>query len=218
MADDITAGEAARFALTTADGVDLRAELATPTGPVRATAVVCHPHPLHGGNMYANVVEALFRALPGAGVATLRFNFRGTSGSDGRHDNGRAERLDVEAAVTRLAADHGDVPLVLAGYSFGADIALAVDHEAVAAWLAVAPPLRIVPRDEQVALDDGRRGGHLVVAAHDQFRPPGEVDEIIEPLPRWTAETVQGADHFFAIGLGQVADAAVRLVDDLTTD
>ncbi len=217
MADDMTSGEVARFALTAADGVDLRAELATPTGPVRATAVVCHPHPLHGGNMYANVVETLFRRLPAAGVAALRFNFRGTSGSDGRHDNGRAERLDVAAAVSRLAAEHVGVPLLLAGYSFGADVALAVDDEAVSAWFGVAPPLRIVARHELIALDDDTRPGHLVVAAHDQFRPPPEVDEIIEPLPRWTAETVAGADHFFAIGLGQVADAAIGVIDRLTT-
>lgn len=216
MTQPTHAGRIARFALTTADGVDLRAELALPTEPVRATAVVCHPHPLHGGNMYGNVVETLFRALPNAGVATVRFNFRGTSGSDGRHDNGRAERFDVEAAVAHLATDHADLPLLLAGYSFGADVALAVDHTAVSAWLGVAPPLRIVSRAEQVALDDETRPGHLVVPAHDQFRPPSEVDEVIEPLPRWTAETVQGADHFFAIGLPQIAAAAVRLIDDLS--
>ncbi|MEL7208529.1 MAG: alpha/beta hydrolase, partial [Actinomycetota bacterium] len=127
MSDDMAAPRTERLPLTTGDGLDLRAELAAPADP-RAVAVVCHPHPLHGGNMYANVVETLFQALPATGVATLRFNFRGTNGSEGRHDQGRGEQLDVVAGIETVSERHPGLPLLLAGYSFGADLALAVDH------------------------------------------------------------------------------------------
>ncbi|MDH3682045.1 MAG: hypothetical protein OEV40_19075, partial [Acidimicrobiia bacterium] len=101
--DAAAAGQATtnRFEIETTDGVSLEAEAAAPgDGPPPSGAVVaCHPHPLYGGSMHANVVDALFRTLPGLGAAVLRFNFRGAGSSGGIHDEGRAERLDVEAAV-----------------------------------------------------------------------------------------------------------------------
>src|SRR5262245_3008926 len=67
--------------LTAGDGVTLEAERAPAEGPSRATAVLCHPHPQHGGTMRSLVISALFKALPPAGVTCLRFNFRGVEGS-----------------------------------------------------------------------------------------------------------------------------------------
>ena len=201
-----------RLAIATTDGVDLRAEAAEPT-TVSAAAVVCHPHPLHGGSMYANVVEALFRALPEHEVAVLRFNFRGTSGSTGRHDHGRAERLDVAAALDLAAHRWPGVPLLLAGYSFGADVSLAVEHPAVTARLAVAPILRVVERDELAGLDGGPPLW-VVAAAHDQFHPYDELRAALDGADggrgRIRVARVEGADHFFAVGLDQVVASGLE--------
>src|SRR5487761_1254167 len=69
--------------------------------PARA-AVVCHPHPLYGGSMYNNVVDAVLEGLWEQGFATLRFNFRGVGASEGDHDNGRGETDDAIAAMRFL--------------------------------------------------------------------------------------------------------------------
>ncbi|MCP4222255.1 MAG: alpha/beta hydrolase, partial [Actinomycetia bacterium] len=180
-----------QLTLITSDGVELRAELAAPN-PIRAAMVVCHPHPLYGGSMEANVVEALFRSLPGNEIGILRFNFRGGGGSGGSHDNGTGEQLDVRAATEAALVRWPDVPLTLAGYSFGADVALAVDHDQVQGWFGVAPPLRILAGSDLVALAD-ERPKHLVAAAHDQFRSPAELAELVADAPNTTVTTVNGA-------------------------
>ena len=90
-------------------------------GPHRA-AVVCHPHPLYGGSMYNNVVDAVLEAMHARGFATLRFNFRGVGQSEGEFDNGNGEADDTVAAIRFLIAQKGVRAdgAVLAGYSFGA--------------------------------------------------------------------------------------------------
>ena len=92
----------------------------------RATVVLCHPHPQYGGTMRSIVISALFEALPGQGIACLRFNFRGVEGSEGALRRGprRAARRRRRARRgSRPPAPTG--PLVLVGWSFGADMALA---------------------------------------------------------------------------------------------
>lgn len=94
--------------LTTDDGVELEAECHVPDGnaadEVKATVVIAHPHPLHGGDMYSPVTSALFGSLPALGVAGVRFNFRGVGRSGGSHNGGDAERLDVRAAIEQAIA------------------------------------------------------------------------------------------------------------------
>jgi alpha/beta superfamily hydrolase len=90
----------------------------------RGGAVICHPHPLYGGSMYNNVVEALEEGFLQSAFTTLRFNFRGVGGSEGAYDDGNGEVQDAIAACGYMR--HilgGDASLVLAGYSFGAWIA-----------------------------------------------------------------------------------------------
>lgn len=213
-------GPVTRLAVRTRDGLDLRAEICEPAGgpegtdPVRAGVVVCHPHPLHGGSMYNNVVDALFEGLPAHGAAVLRFNFRGTSGSEGRHDHGGAERLDVLAAVGELAERHPGRPILLAGYSFGADVSLAVDHPAIRGWLAVAPVIRVVERSEMVALDD-ERPAWLASAEHDQFRPPEQLAPLVADARNVHLSTVPQADHFFLVGLRHVVATAAEAIDTI---
>ena len=90
-------------------------------GTGKGAAVICHPHPLYGGSMWNNVVDAMEEGFFQAGFATLRFNFRGVGGSTGRHDGGAGEMRDAAAACLFLKEQTGgDGRFVLAGYSFGA--------------------------------------------------------------------------------------------------
>ena len=127
---------------TTADGCTLVGDLTIPSGVVHAAAVVCHPHPLYGGDRRNSVVDALFRALPEAGMAAVRFDFRGVGQSTGVHGEGAAEAADVAAAIDLLSGRCGTaVPMYLTGYSFGAAVALGVLDARVAGWVGVAAPL-----------------------------------------------------------------------------
>ena len=180
--------------LQTADGLTLEAELSVPDEPW-AAAVLLHPHPQHGGNMRSIVPGTLFTALPAAGVAALRFNFRGVEGSDGSYGGGVGERADVVAAVDVLAPITEGLPLALAGWSFGADTALAVGDERVGGWFAVAAPLRVVTIEDMVAAHDPRPK-LLVVPEHDQFRPPDSAVETVTDWANTRVEVVPGADHF----------------------
>ena len=84
--------------------------------------VICHPHPLMGGSMYNNVVQAVQEVFAAYGHATLRFNFRGVGGSTGSYDEGRGEQQDIVSACEFLKS-RGIEQVVLAAYSFGAWVA-----------------------------------------------------------------------------------------------
>src|SRR5262245_3414808 len=75
----------------------------------RAAALVCHPHPQHGGTMYNKVAYRAGRALSAAGLTVLRFNFRGVGASEGAWDDGRGEREDAAAMIEWLARDHDEI-------------------------------------------------------------------------------------------------------------
>ena len=91
---------------------------------VTGCAVVCHPHPLHGGAMTNKVAHTLARSFVGVGFAALRFNFRGVGKSEGAYDDGVGEVDDAEAAVEWLRAELPGLPLWLSGFSFGAAMAV----------------------------------------------------------------------------------------------
>jgi alpha/beta superfamily hydrolase len=201
--------------ITTSDGLALEAELATPDTAPRASMVLCHPHPQHGGTMRSIVIGALFESLPRVGVTCLRFNFRGVERSEGAYSHGQGERLDAQAAVAVLAAELASapapVPLILAGWSFGGDVTLATVDDAITAWFAVAPPLRIFPDFSSVAHDP--RPKLLALAEHDEFREPSSV---VEEVKGWVAvETavVPGASHFFVGRTDRLVELAVAYVD-----
>lgn len=197
--------------LHTADGLTLEGEQRVPD-TVRAAAVLAHPHPLHGGNMRSIVIGALFTGLPAAGIATLRFNFRGVGASEGTHDEGRGERLDVVAALDALAVivSAREVPLVLAGWSFGADTSLAVDDARHAGWFAVAPPLR---HTDPVAAATDARPKLLAVPQRDQFRSPGSAREVVAPWTNTRIHVVPGADHFLVGRTDRVVELAVEFIE-----
>ncbi len=201
--------------LTASDGCRLEAELARPDdGPVRAGMVLCHPHPLHGGTMRSIVISALFNALPEAGVTCLRFNFRGVEGSLGTHDEGDAERLDALAAITTITPElPPDAPLVLAGWSFGADVALATEDPRLAAWFAIAGPLRYLHAPDVTATDP--RPKLLALAERDEIRPPADVQADVASWTNTIVRVVPGASHFFIGRTDQLVVLARDFVDDL---
>lgn len=175
-------------------------------GPFPAV-VVCHPHPLHGGDMHNNVVTAICQALAHQSIAALKFNFRGVGRSGGTFGEGIAEQEDVRAALTFVAAspDIDSGRIGVAGYSFGARVALAValDDDRVARLALVSPPIA----------DDA--WAQLAAYLKPKFLAVGDADEYV-PLEHFRQKTralteprdcrvVSGTDHFwwgFERGLG----------------
>lgn len=185
--DDVT--------ISTADGESLEAELFLPAAP-RLAVVITHPHPLMGGDMHTPVPGGFFRALGGTDVAGLRFNFRGVGRSTGTHDKGGAERLDVQAAVDHVAQTVPDVPIVLAGWSFGADVSLTIDDDRVDGWFLAAPPLSVVDPSEMAA-SRSTSPKVLAIGSNDQFNDPEKATATISEWQNTAIEIVDGADHFF---------------------
>jgi alpha/beta superfamily hydrolase len=104
---------------------NLEAIVETPaTGELLGVVVVCHPHPQYGGTMHNKVAHTLARSFVRLGYAALRFNFRGTQGSEGEYDDGVGELDDALAALRWMRGEFPDGPIWLAGFSFGAAIAL----------------------------------------------------------------------------------------------
>lgn len=178
--------------LRTADGQTLAADLAEPEGDPRGGVVVCHPHPLYGGDRFHPVVDAIFRRLPNEGWRTVRFDFRAA------HDGGTAERLDVVAA---LDAVDGTGPAYVVGYSFGALVALSTQDPRIAGVVAIAPPLGPdAPAPAVPAL--------VLSPRHDQFCPPERVEPIMRGWPDAAFDVIESADHFL---VGAASGVAARV-------
>jgi alpha/beta superfamily hydrolase len=110
--------------------------------PMHGIGVICHPHPLYGGTLHNKVVDALSRTLNDLGVGTLRFNFRGVESSEGEYAQGIGEADDLRAVLRWAQGQRPGHPLWLAGFSFGAYVALQVAHEfPLTQLITVAPPV-----------------------------------------------------------------------------
>jgi len=172
-------------------------------------AVMCHPHPLYGGSMYNNVVDAALEAMWRLGWATLRFNFRGVGQSEGEHSGGTGEADDAAAAVRFLAAELavGSPGIVLAGYSFGAMAAMnaASKLSDLGALMLIALPIRLAEADALKQID-----APVILAAgdHDNYCPPAQLQAIGQALgSRAQLKIINGADHFFGGYEADLADA-----------
>lgn len=106
------------------------------------TAIVCHPHPLHGGTMHNKVVTMVSRSLVELGLSTVRFNFRGVGNSQGEYDDGNGETEDLRAIADWLRRERPGDALWLAGFSFGSYVALrAAQSLAPQQLIQIAPPV-----------------------------------------------------------------------------
>src|SRR5881409_1462233 len=105
--------------------------------PVEA-ALVCHPHPQHGGTMHNKVVYRIARGLRGAGAVVLRFNYRGVNLSEGEYAHGEGELEDARTSLAYLRSRYPALPFTLAGFSFGSRIVLRLGCERIGARRVIA--------------------------------------------------------------------------------
>ena len=178
----------------------LEALVKEPVGTPRGAAVMCHPHPLHGGTMHTKAVYRAAQGFNDAGLVALRFNFRGVGTSTGSHDEGVGEQDDVRAALDWMEAEYPLLPLVAGGFSFGSKVGLLVGvaDDRVSGLLGVGLP---------VGLDDTYDFGYLAGAGKPLLVVQGEEDEFgsgrrvattLAPLgSHITLVRVPDADHFF---------------------
>jgi hypothetical protein len=176
----------------------LEGGLANPGGDASA-AVVCHPHPQYGGSMYNNVVDAILVALRQLGYATLRFNFRGVGGSEGEYDGGPGEVDDCKAAMAFLLAQPGvnRDGAIVAGYSFGAMVAMSAGYESADASRIVLVALPTAMADARVPAG-AIKPVLLISGDRDSYSPIDSLKEVAEKIGASAKlEVVAGADHFF---------------------
>jgi uncharacterized protein len=194
--------------------IELEGLLSLPSQASNVGVVVCHPHPLYGGDMYNNVVSALVEAFQAQGVATLRFNFRGVGNSTGSHAGGIGETNDVKAAVSYLLSRHALSTVAVAGYSFGSFVGLASGANDPRVHKLIAVALPIATRDPSF-LNSVAKPILLISGDRDDYSPIPELSRLVSKLPDpKTLVVVEGADHFWRGMEGRVAEAAVAFLAD----
>jgi len=172
-------------------------------------AVVAAPHPAYGGSMDSPVVHEVAYAARTAGLASLRFNWRGVGGSGGVASSEFADAdADYCAALTQLGETVSGV-MVAAGYSFGALAAVrsAASEPRVRALLLVAPPAAML---DVAALSAFPGRITVLVGDADAIASAAELERIVDALPRASIDVVDDADHFFAVGLAEVGRLAAK--------
>lgn len=175
----------------------LEAMTTCPDGEPKGVAVVCHPHPLYGGTMHNKVVHVLARSFAELGFRTVRFNFRGIGASAGRYGQGIGETEDTLAVLAWVRSHAPEAPLWLAGFSFGAFMALrAAVRFPVARLILVAPPVQHYP---ELGPPPVPRAPILVVQGdHDDVVSPAAVQAWTDAVaPAATLRLIPSAGHFF---------------------
>ncbi len=174
----------------------------------RGAAVVCHPHPLHGGTMHTKAVYRAAQGFNDAGLVALRFNFRGVGVSTGSHDDGHGERDDLRAALDWLEARYPALPLVVGGFSFGSMVGLGVGTEdpRVVALLGLGLPLGRAEYDYSY-LARADKPVLVIQGEDDHFGSGAAAAEVLRPMgPHITLVRISGADHFFVGRLGELRE------------
>jgi len=174
-------------------------------------ALVCHPHPMFGGTMHNKVVFHAMKALNSFGFPVLRFNFRGTGLSQGEHNHGVGETDDVRTALDWLDREF-HLPLIFAGFSFGAAIGLraACPDDRVRAALGLGVPLN--PVDERSYelefLQSCNKPKLFVSGSRDQFGARAKLEAMVSSLPEpKKLVIIESADHFFEGRLREMREA-----------
>lgn len=181
-------------------------------GQPQGSAVICHPHPLYGGTMQNKVVHTLAKSFAANNQTAVRFNFRGVGVSDGSYDEGKGEADDVMAVVDWVGEQQADLPVILAGFSFGSFVALqAAEKIQPAALITVAPPVRMFDFT------------NLQSISCPWLLIQGDEDEVVDinSVINWVAtmenppevNIIEGSSHFFhgkLIELRSVCDAFLQ--------
>ncbi len=181
----------------------------------RGIALICHPHPLFGGNLTNKVTQTLALTFARLGYIALRPNFRGVGASDGVHDEGVGETEDMLAVLGEARHRFGDLPVVLSGFSFGAYV-----QTRVAAALAARhqPAQRLVLVGTAAGYIEGARRYETGAVASDTLVIHGSADTTVplENVISWAQPlelpvvVVPGADHFFHRRLHLIRDIVQR--------
>ena len=178
------------------NGPTLEARLG-PAQNARGGLVVCHPHPLYGGDMDNPVVVRTAEVATESSLSTFRFNFRGVGRSSGTHARGEGEEDDLKAALEMLRRRlPTGRPLGLAGYSFGAWIAarVAASGFPLAGLCLIAPPLSMFDFAALAGID---REILVVAGTRDSYCPTTGLAALAERVPAARIATIDDADHFF---------------------
>ena len=190
--------------------LEIRLDYAEGCPAGRPVTIICHPHPLYGGSLTNKVVHMVGRAANDLGMATVRFNFRGVGKSEGVFDDGRGELDDLLAVTRWVREQHPDSPIWLAGFSFGAYIALK-GHRPVGAerLLLVAPPATLYDLSDVPSVEI------------PWWVIQGGQDEVIDPqaVDRWARnhptppeyEWFEPGSHFFHGQLNYLRDYVRRV-------
>lgn len=187
----------------------LEALLKEPDGAPSGAAVVCHPHPLHGGTMHTKAVYRAAQALNEAGLVALRFNFRGVGASTGSYEEGIGERDDVTAALDWLAEEYPRLPLVAGGFSFGSMVGLTVgvNDDRVDGLIGLGLPFENLSYDFGY-LADTSKPLLVVQGENDEFGSGEVAARTLEGLgPHITLVRVPDSDHYFTERLDELRDA-----------
>src|SRR5215469_8633845 len=174
-------------------------------------ALVCHPHPVYGGTLHNKVVFHAMKALNGFGFPVLRFNFRSAGLSHGEHAHGHGEVDDVRTALDWLDQEFR-LPLVFAGFSFGAAVGLraAGPDSRVKAVVSLGTP--ISPVDDRSYdysfLGSCTKPKLFVSGSRDQFASKAKLEALVAPLPEpKRLVIIEAADHFFEGRLREMREA-----------
>jgi alpha/beta superfamily hydrolase len=205
------------------DGPAGRLEALLNSGAANAThgALVCHPHPVYGGTMHNKVVFHAMKALNGFGFPVLRFNFRGFGLSEGEHAHGEGEAEDVRAAIEWLDREF-HLPLIFAGFSFGAAVGLRVACPDDRVKIVIGLGLPLTPVDERSYefdfLHSCEKPKLFVSGSRDQFAARAKLEQVVSSLPHpKKLVIIESADHFFEGRLREMREAIEAWVTTTTS-
>jgi len=184
-----------------------------PTGPARALAVICHPHPLHGGTLNNKIVHQLARTFNQLGAVSVRFNFRGVGDSAGEYDKGRGEVLDLQAVAAWAQRQWPGLPLWLAGFSFGGFVAIMAAAQLQPERLVTVAPA--VTYFSDTALRVSVADWLVIQGNDDNVVPAAAVKAFIQSQkPSPALVLVEGAGHFFHGRLNALKQAVTDAFSD----
>jgi alpha/beta superfamily hydrolase len=178
--------------------------------------IVCHPHPLYGGSMSSNVIFAICQALAQESIAALRFNFRGVGKSGGEFGGGVAEQEDLKAALALALTTPGidQERIGMAGYSFGASVALpvAIQDKHISMLALVSPALSGSGWEQ---LKGYTKPKFLIVGDNDFVIPEPELQQLVRDIPEPKQyEVIAGADHFWGGFEEEIAQKVTQFFAD----